>query len=250
MIGIYKITCLKNKRVYVGQSIDVDLRRSFYQRIDCKGQPKLFNSLKKYGWSCHSFEVVTECDVDDLNKWERYYQDLYSACGKNGLNCKLTGYSDRSGSHSEETRLKMSEDRKGINRNTPERIALLIESNKSRVWKQDSIEKMKKSKTGVKLNLSPEQRQKLRDTWLGRKHTPETIAKMTGKVRSEQHRINNMNANKGKTSFSMSKIVLHEATGIYYTSAKEAATLNKITYTSLISKLNGRKENTSGYIYA
>ncbi|MEO6522212.1 MAG: NUMOD3 domain-containing DNA-binding protein [Mucilaginibacter sp.] len=137
-IGIYKITCIKNKRVYIGQSVDLEKRLHQYKIIKCKKQPKIYRSLLKYGVSKHKFEVVVECDIEDLNKWERYYQDLYSACGKNGLNCQLTESDNLSGTHSEETRAKISLSAMGNTKwlgrkHTPE-----------------SIEKIRKAKTGIK----------------------------------------------------------------------------------------------------
>ena len=91
MIGIYKITNLINKKVYIGQSTNIKKRWSDYKRLNCKGQPLLYRSLKKYGVENHKFEIITECDFENLNKFERYYQDIYNVCGKNGLNCKLVG---------------------------------------------------------------------------------------------------------------------------------------------------------------
>ena len=106
MIGIYKITS-PTKRIYIGQSIDVEKRFKSYQRLTCKGQSILYNSLLKYGVSNHKFEVICECLESELNDKERYYQDLYSVITKNGLNCVLTKSSDRSGKLSDYTIKKM-----------------------------------------------------------------------------------------------------------------------------------------------
>ena len=74
---IYKITSSKN-RVYIGQTINFKVRFSQYQRLDCKNQKKLYNSLLKYGVEKHKFEIICECDINELNDKERYYQDLYN----------------------------------------------------------------------------------------------------------------------------------------------------------------------------
>ena len=111
MSGIYKITNPKGK-VYIGQSINPILRLSHYKRFDCKEQPKIYNSLKKYGIENHTFEVIHFCNVQELNYFERYYQELYNVI-KNGLNCRLTITTDKSGFFSDETKLKMSIARKG-----------------------------------------------------------------------------------------------------------------------------------------
>ena len=112
MIGIYKITS-PTRKVYIGQSINIENRFKLYLKLKCKGQIKLFNSLKKSGVEKHKFEILCECEISELNDKERYYQDLYSSVGKNGLNCSLTKSSGRSGKHSEETKLKISIANKG-----------------------------------------------------------------------------------------------------------------------------------------
>lgn len=108
MIGIYKITSPSGK-IYIGQSINIQKRWKHYAELfNCKNQPKLYNSFLKYGVDKHKFDVIALCLAEDLNEIERYYQDLFSAIGKNGLNCLLTNTSTRSGCHSEETKKKMS----------------------------------------------------------------------------------------------------------------------------------------------
>lgn len=110
MIGIYKITS-PSGRVYIGQSINIKLRFSAYKKLRCKEQPRLFNSLNKYGVEAHIFEVVIECSVNELNDLERYYQEVFNTV-KVGLNCLLTKTNDRCGEHSEETKAIMKAKRK------------------------------------------------------------------------------------------------------------------------------------------
>jgi len=124
MIGIYKITNKKGK-VYIGQSILIEKRWNSYKSLNCENQVRLFRSLQKHGISEHTFEVVEECAVGELNTKERYWQDFYEVLGEKGLNCKLTGTSDKSGKHSEASKQKMAETRTGQKRGpqTPEHIA-------------------------------------------------------------------------------------------------------------------------------
>ena len=90
MIGIYKITSI-TKNVYIGQSINIERRFKEYKKYKAKSQPALFNSFKKHGVEKHKFEVICECEVNELNNLERYYQIIYNATGKKGLNCMITG---------------------------------------------------------------------------------------------------------------------------------------------------------------
>jgi len=82
MIGIYKITSPSN-RVYIGQSIRLEERLLEYKKQkNCNGQPKIFNSILKYGIENHQIEIIEECDVEQLNYRERYWQEFYNAITK------------------------------------------------------------------------------------------------------------------------------------------------------------------------
>jgi len=59
MIGIYKITNPKGK-IYIGQSINIKRRFNEYKRLNCSQQPKIYNSLLKYGSDNHKFEIIEE----------------------------------------------------------------------------------------------------------------------------------------------------------------------------------------------
>lgn len=139
MIGIYKITSPTNK-VYIGQSVDIEKRFLKYKNLNCKRQPAIYNSLKRYGIDKHKFEIICECDIIELNDKERYYQDAFSATGVNGMNCKLTTSSDRSGKLSEETKRKMSNSKKG-NKN-----------NLNKIYSEESKIKMSEAKKKVILD--------------------------------------------------------------------------------------------------
>lgn len=107
MIGIYKITS-PSKRVYIGQSVNIKKRFNSYKNLHCKGQTIIYNSFLKYGVNNHNFEIICECSVLELNEKERFYQDLYSSQGINGLNCILTRTNNKTGFHSKETKDKIS----------------------------------------------------------------------------------------------------------------------------------------------
>ena len=112
MIGIYKITS-PSGRIYIGQSIDIEKRFRDYLNVrNVKTQPKLYRSFKKYGVENHIFEIITECDIDELNELERYYQELFNCIDK-GLNCILTSAEGKKQVFSKETLLKKSEAVKG-----------------------------------------------------------------------------------------------------------------------------------------
>ena len=152
MIGIYKITSPSGK-IYIGQTTNYSKRHNAYKNHKCKRQPKLFASIEKYGFINHTIEIIKECQVEDLNYYERYYQEYYESV-LNGLNLRYTATTDKSGFMSEESKKKMSDSGKG--------------KVMSEEWKK---------------NLSL--------VWLGRKHTEETKKKMSeaakGKEKSAEH---------------------------------------------------------------
>ena len=153
MAYIYKITNPKGK-VYIGQTTDIAKRKQSYSKNLNVNQTKIYNSIKKYGWDSHIFEIIEECDIDLLNNRERYFQELFNCIGQTGLNCRLTKTNDKSGLFSEETKLKMSEVGK---------------------TKFEKIEKLKRS----------------RHDWTGKKHSEETKKKMSeaakGKPKTKDH---------------------------------------------------------------
>ena len=144
MIGIYKITNPKGK-IYIGQTIDFNRRVYQYKMLNCKEQPKLYNSLKKYGFDNHIIELILQCDEIDLTFWERYYQELYNTIENDNLNCFLVTTEDKSGRHTEETKRKMSEAAKG-KKKSAEHIAKLPQNQKGYKGKKRSEEtKLKQS---------------------------------------------------------------------------------------------------------
>lgn len=114
MTGIYKITS-PNGRVYIGQSTNIEYRLNDHKspyRYNTDEIPLLYRSFRKYGVDSHIFEILEECKKSELNIRERYYQDKYNVLN-GGLNSTLTETSDFSGRHSEESKRKMSEAKKG-----------------------------------------------------------------------------------------------------------------------------------------
>ncbi len=213
-IGIYKITNPKNK-IYIGQSINIKVRWKNHSNLKkLKDQPKLYNSILKYGVENHKFEVVQYCNFSELNELERYYQELYN-CIKNGLNCKLTDTTFKKGVFSEETRLKIS-----------------------------------KSLTGKKLTL--EHKQSLSKAQTGLKRSAEAIAKSVNSRKGrkdsvETKKIKSKMQTRGKNSFA--KITLNTETGIFYETALEAAESIGFTYNRFNHYINGRTKTKLPFIY-
>jgi len=95
-IGIYKITNPKGK-IYIGQSINIEDRWSKGHKYNSGTGAKLKNSFNKYGFKNHIFEIIEECDIDNLNIKENYWIENYNSYkkGLNSLsNAGISGYKD------------------------------------------------------------------------------------------------------------------------------------------------------------
>lgn len=218
MIGIYKITS-PNGKIYIGQSIKIERRFTTYKlNKEKNNQPRLYGSFKKYGVEKHKFEILEQCNIEELNSKERYYQDLYSATGKNSLNCVLQKTSGFNCFISLETRKKMSKAQLGRKVSDETKIKLSL------------------AHSGKK--LSKDHKEKLRLKLIGRvghtkKASEETKAKC--RLNSTSH---------------LSKIVLDTQTGVFYNSAKEVSDLYEIKQSTFRCKLNGTSKNNTQFKYA
>jgi len=111
-IGIYKITSPSGK-IYIGKSENIEVRWRDYKHS--KSQPRLIRSFKKYAIENHFFEIIEECEKEQLNKRERYWQEFYNVVGENGLNCYTESINTRRRTYTKLSKIKMSEGRKGEN---------------------------------------------------------------------------------------------------------------------------------------
>jgi group I intron endonuclease len=90
---IYKITS-PSGRIYIGQTINLLRRKSRYRRLSCKSQPHLYNSLSKYGFDNHIFEVIEEdIEREMLDERECFYIEKYDSFN-NGMNMTSGGGSN------------------------------------------------------------------------------------------------------------------------------------------------------------
>lgn len=180
--GIYRVTSPTNA-IYIGQSVDISERKCAYKNLRCKKQFKLYNSIKKYGWQSHKFDVIHECPREALNKWEIFYIDLYNSFDTPiGLNLDAGGKSNFQRSQS--TKDKIREKRK-LQVTSEETRAKMSLSQRTRVRSKLSSENISKALTGKK--LSPEHAKKAGNARRGKTHSEETKRKMslaqTGKKR-------------------------------------------------------------------
>lgn len=81
--GIYKITNLKTKQCYIGQSVNISDRWKSHIKcglgIEASATNKLYNAMQKDGAWNFTFELIEECKKDDLNKKEAYWINMYQS---------------------------------------------------------------------------------------------------------------------------------------------------------------------------
>jgi group I intron endonuclease len=167
--GIYKITCIKTNKVYIGQSGDCKKREWYYSTLRCKGQQLIYNSIKKYGWSSHKFEIIHECAEQDRDKLEIFYEELYQSFdGKYGLNLRKAGRANWE--CTEKTKQKLRDKLKGR-----------ISPNKGKKFSDEWKKNLSLAKKGKKIPYNQREKmiRSLRERWakLKKPYYPQQIKK-------------------------------------------------------------------------
>ena len=84
-IGIYKYTNKLNGHVYIGQSTNIENRYKQHlydskQKFD-RGTG-VDKAIHKYGIENFTFEIIEECQAEELNEKERYWIQYYDSYNK------------------------------------------------------------------------------------------------------------------------------------------------------------------------
>lgn len=217
MIGIYKITNPKGK-IYIGQSVNLKKRFYTYKTPESfKSQVKLYNSVLKYGFINHLWEVVEECSIEFLNEREQYWQEYFN-CIENGLNCKLSSTNSKSGYLSQEVKDKISK----------------------------SLTGRKRGEYKTKKEKKPKRPKVIHPKGIGRKHSEETKEKMRlaklGKPLSKEHVEKMRNTLKGRKPNNTKKVI-DISNNIIYNDILEASKAIDISYSKLYNMLTNRTIN-------
>lgn len=108
---IYKITNNINGKIYVGQTV-----RSLKERISEHKRHKnctMYKAFEKYGFENFSIEILFETnDIEELNNKEIFYIEQFNCLMPNGYNLCKGGDNTMGYKHKEESKLKMSQNRK------------------------------------------------------------------------------------------------------------------------------------------
>ena len=151
---IYLRTNKVNGKKYVGQSITKNFKKRQERWNDLKHKyaGKAINRARaKYGIDSFSFEILKECEDEELDKWEIYYIKVLNTKAPFGYNLTDGGDTTRGYTHSEETKRKLSESHKG--RKLSEETKIKIgKATKGRKHTEESKKKMSEARKGKKLS--------------------------------------------------------------------------------------------------
>jgi group I intron endonuclease len=139
--GIYLIRNAENGKVYVGSSGDMRKRKNNHLsnlRGNRHHSTHLQSAFNKYGEDCFEFQVLEYCDVDSLDmKEQQWIITLESQNRDKGYNARLHVTSNRGLRHTDETKRKISENRKGKGRHKYNISDELREEKRKRIVSQD-----------------------------------------------------------------------------------------------------------------
>lgn len=82
--GIYKIENLINGKLYIGQSVHIELRWQEHCRPSTKSL--IGKAISKYGKENFTFQILEECAESCLNEREAYYIRFYQSLVPKGYN--------------------------------------------------------------------------------------------------------------------------------------------------------------------
>jgi len=171
MKGIYKITNLKNEKVYIGQSDRLnDREREHFYRLEKQihSNEYLQRSYNKHGKDNFMFEIIE--NTDDLDNRELYFINEYGGINSN-LNYNLKNPLTKE--WSDYTRVKQSNSM--IGENNP---------NYGNKWTQQQKDNLSKKRKGISLeerigkDKADLAKKRMAESQTGRKHPEEVIDKI------------------------------------------------------------------------
>lgn len=91
---IYKITNMKNGKIYIGKTLDTVQNRWLehcgdYKKYRCEKRP-LYAAMRKYGLDSFTVEEIESCDESVLSDRECFWIEYYASF-KNGYNATVGG---------------------------------------------------------------------------------------------------------------------------------------------------------------
>ena len=83
IVGIYKITNILDKKIYIGQTVNYRKRKTSHLNSLKNGNhhnEHLQRAFVKYGEGAFKIELVKECTIEELDETEKHYIKELDAC--------------------------------------------------------------------------------------------------------------------------------------------------------------------------
>lgn len=235
MIGIYKITNIINGKVYIGQADDIN-RRWYHHKYYYQVKDNLiYRAMRKYGIENFSFEVIEECSIEALDEREIYYIEQYNsyinAEKSNGYNATLGGSTSRGYRHTEETKEKIREKKKGkkLSEETKRKIGEALKGKNNFFYNKHFIGE--------------------ENSMYGKHHSEESKQKMSkshkGKKLTQEHKDSLKEARKGGKNPRARKVICE---GIVFNCIKDCAEHYGINRKTMTDWLLGRHSMKQEFI--
>lgn len=189
---IYKYTCVKTNKSYIGQTKNLQEREKYHQ-YPSSGCVAFRNAIQKHGWNTFTQEILARhLTLEQANQLEPLFIVKYNTVAPNGYNIRSGG---ANGELHESTKYKISQalkgrtcsfetiekrqqKRKGVPK-SKEFVAMVSALNTGK--KRTEEQRLKMSRAHQGHVVSNETRQKISDANKGKKH-PTIICSHCGKI--------------------------------------------------------------------
>lgn len=222
---IYCITNKSNGKIYVGQSRKkvVNRWRSHLNKSG-SGTSLIKNTIRKNGINMFEFKVIDFCEsIEQLDYKEQFYISLLNTISPDGYNLCNGGSNGRVFSNESKMKMKISALRRRNIEISAKDIRLSMSKEEKELRKSNGIQKMKKSKLGVK--------SKIKGRKLSSEHIEKIAKSKTGKEISKKWK----------------KIISSD--GIIFNSLKECIQTIGCNKTTLSKHLSGKLKTIYGKSY-
>lgn len=181
-IGIYKITNLTDGKVYIGQSVTVSHRLHEHKRHlrkNIHSNLPLQSAWNKDGEENFVFELIEECSKEKLMEREKYWLDYYGGY-RSRRNYNVKEVSEHP-YHNEESKIRMSELRKGTNKGENNPMYGRHHTKETRKKISDKVNEWYKTHESAFKNRkhTEETKERLRQLQTGKKASEETRQKLS-----------------------------------------------------------------------
>lgn len=153
--GIYLITCLNNGKIYIGSAVNIRdrwLRHCKELRSGNHPNPHLQNAWNKHGEDAFTFEVIEECERQNLLSREQYWLDQLRPY-ETGFNVARSSTAPMLGRKQSPQQIALTTSKTRGQKRSPEFKNWIRIKQTGRIASKEARQKMSAAKIGKKLPL-------------------------------------------------------------------------------------------------